>query len=365
MKFKIILFLISCTFVSLAQKNSNFNYLVWQDEFDVDGAIDTSKWFHQTKLPNGDSWYNGEIQHYTNRTDNSNVEFGVLKIRAKKETYTNQGHTKQYTSARLNSRFAFKYGRIEIKAKLPSGVGTWPAIWMLGKNIDEDGAYWDNLGFGTTPWPACGEIDIMEHWGINQNYVQSAMHTPSSHGNTINKGGQTIPTASTQFHVYALEWTEEKMVFSVDDVVHYTYNPPVKDAATWPFDSEQYLLLNLAILPDIDPNITVADLEIDYVRIYQEKPSSMENMAQNISLQAYPNPFVNQIIIEVNNISNENIPVNIFSIDGKLIKTQTVSIQNNKIILNDLDNLNKGVYLIQLVMENQVYHIRAIKNKSI
>ena len=98
----------------------------------------------------------------------------MCTIEKLKETYNNQGQTKQYTSARLNSKFAFKYGKIVCRAKLPTGIGTWPAIWTLGKNIDENGAYWDNLGFGTKSWPACGEIDIMEHWGSNQNYVQSA-----------------------------------------------------------------------------------------------------------------------------------------------------------------------------------------------
>ena len=223
--------------------------LAWSDEFNGSGGpISSVNWFHQTQLPNGSSWYNGEIQHYTNRTENSYVSNGTLKIVAKKETYTNQGRTKQYTSARLNSKYAFGYGRIEIKAKLPKGVGTWPAIWMLGKNIKEPGAYWQTKGFGTTSWPACGEVDIMEHWGSNQNYVQSAIHTPSSHGGTVNLGGQYINTATTQFHIYTIDWSEEKMVFSVDGNVHYTYNPATKNSDTWPFDAKMYLLLNIAIV---------------------------------------------------------------------------------------------------------------------
>lgn len=243
--------------------------LVWSDEFNGSGAIDTSNWFHQTQLPNGESWYNDEIQHYTNRTDNSNVSGGNLNIIAKKEVFTDQGHTKQYTSARLNSKFAFTYGRVEVRAKLPTGVGTWPAIWLLGRNVNEPGAYWETQGYGAVGWPACGEIDIMEHWGNNQNYVSSAVHTPSSSGATINYGGQTIPSASTAFHIYALEWTEEKMVFSVDDVVHYTYNPALKNADTWPFDNDQYIILNIAIQPSIDPAFTQSAMEIDYIRIYQ------------------------------------------------------------------------------------------------
>ncbi|MFT5914344.1 MAG: beta-glucanase (GH16 family), partial [Bacteroidia bacterium] len=247
-----------------------YDSLVWSDEFDVDGAINSDKWFHQTQLPQGGSWYNGEVQHYTNRTENSVVENGILKITAKKETFTDQGFTKQYTSARLNSKYAFTYGKVEIRAKLPTGVGTWPAIWTLGKNINEDGAYWDNEGFDTTPWPACGEIDIMEHWGDNQNYVTSATHTPSSFGNTFNKGAQTINTVSTAFHVYTLEWTPEKLVFSVDGMVHFTYNPSVKNASTWPFVAEQYFLLNIAIQPKISSSFTSSAMEIDYIRVYGE-----------------------------------------------------------------------------------------------
>jgi beta-glucanase (GH16 family) len=242
--------------------------LVWSDEFNGTGVVDATKWHHQTKLINGDSWFNGEIQHYTNRQANSNQNNGVLNIVAKKETFTDQNVTKQYTSARLNSKFAFKYGRVEIRAKLPTGVGTWPAIWTLGKNITETGGFWSTT-HGTTAWPACGEIDIMEHWGSNQNYVQSAMHTPSSFGNTANLGGQTIPTASSAFHVYTLDWTADKMEFSVDGVKHYTYNPSVKNSSTWPFDKEQYILLNLAIQGNIANNFVEDALVIDYIRIYQ------------------------------------------------------------------------------------------------
>ena len=117
------------------------NDLLWSDEFNGSGAIDSSNWFQQTQLPDGNNWYNGELQHYTNRQTNSFQNNGSLNLVAKKETFTDQGVTKQYTSARLNSKFAFKYGRVEVRAKLPSGVGTWPAIWMLGKNIIEPGGF--------------------------------------------------------------------------------------------------------------------------------------------------------------------------------------------------------------------------------
>jgi len=235
---------------------------------DTPSPVDESKWFHQTVLPNGNSWHNQEQQHYTNRIDNAYVSDGLLKIKAKKESFKDQGVVKQYTSARLNSKFAFTYGRVEVRAKLPKGHGTWPAIWMLSKNISEAGAYFETQGFGNQPWPDCGEIDILEHWGKKQNHAQSAVHTRSSFGNTINLGGQRVPTISSEFHIYTLDWTAEKLVFSVDGKQHYTYNPTIKNQATWPFDAPQYVLLNFAIEKVIDAGFTQATFDIDYVRIY-------------------------------------------------------------------------------------------------
>ena len=247
-----------------------FDTLVWSDEFDGERAINSEKWFHQTQLPPGGDWYGGLINHYTNREENTFLKDGFLNLVAKKESFKDQGELKEYTSARLNSKFSFTYGRVEVRAKLPTGVGTWPAIWMLSKNIDEDGAYWDLEGYGTTKWPVCGEIDMLEHWGKNQNFVQSAVHTAASYGyNTANLGGRKIEAASDQFHIYALEWSEEKIVFSVDGVVHFTYNPDVKDASTWPYTTDQYILLNIAIEPDIDPDFVQSAMVIDYVRVYQ------------------------------------------------------------------------------------------------
>jgi beta-glucanase (GH16 family) len=241
-------------------------------------AVDSEKWFHQTRLPDGNGWYNGEIQHYTNRIENAYVSDGTLKIVAIRESFTDQGRTKQFTSARLNSKYAFTYGRIDVKAKLPQGFGTWPAIWMLGKNITENGGYFQTQGFGTVGWPASGEIDIMEHWGSReQNYVSSALHTPSSAGNTVNVDGQYIATASTEFHVYSLDWNADRMIFSVDGNPHYTYAPNDKNASTWPFDADQYLLLNFAIEASIANSFNQGEMEVDYVRVYAPNASSSAN----------------------------------------------------------------------------------------
>ncbi|MCJ7759065.1 MAG: glycoside hydrolase family 16 protein [Gillisia sp.] len=231
--------------------------LVWADEFNKDGSPDNTKWGYDL---GAGGWGNNESQHYTDRAENVIVEGGSLKITAKKEAY--QGS--QYTSARMltKGKFDFKYGKVEVRAKLPKGGGTWPAIWLLGSNIS------------TVDWPNCGEVDIMEHAGNRQGIVSSAMHTPSSYGNTINKGSQTLTNVSTDFHVYAVEWTSEKMIFSVDDKVHYTYNPATKNSSTWPFDAKQFLILNVAMGGTfggaIDPAFTQSSMEIDYVRVYQQ-----------------------------------------------------------------------------------------------
>jgi beta-glucanase (GH16 family) len=273
-KIKKLVVLLLFVNISFAQVDVVYNDLVWSDEFDVNGAVNATNWFHQTQLPAGGSWFNGEVQHYTDELTNSFVNGGFLNIVAKKESYTSQGVTKQYTSARLNSKFAFKYGRVDVRAKLPIQAGTWPAIWMLGKNVNEDGAFFD-AAFGTTNWPACGEIDIMEH-GITPsqptNYIQSALHTPSSFGNTSNIGGAIANNLGTDYHVYSMNWSPYQITFLLDGVAFYTYNPAVKTPSNWPFDLEQYLLLNIAmggIAGTIDPSYTQSSMVIDYVRVYQ------------------------------------------------------------------------------------------------
>ena len=273
-KIKKLVVLLLFVNISFAQVDVVYNDLVWSDEFDVNGAVNATNWFHQTQLPAGGNWFNGEVQHYTDQLTNSFVNGGFLNIVAKKEPYTSQGFTKQYTSARLNSKFAFKYGRVDVRAKLPIQAGTWPAIWMLGKNVNEDGGFFD-AAFGTTNWPACGEIDIMEH-GITSsqptNYIQSALHTPSSFGNTSNIGGAIANNLGTDYHVYSMNWSPYQITFLLDGVAFYTYNPAVKTPSNWPFNLEQYLLLNIAmggIAGTIDPGYTESSMVIDYVRVYQ------------------------------------------------------------------------------------------------
>lgn len=333
-----------------------FNTLVWSDEFNESGTIDSEKWFQQTRpIINGQSWANGEIQHYTNRVDNSYMSNGSLKILAKKETYTNLSVTKDYTSARLNSKFAFTHGKIQIRAKMPIGVGTFPALWMLGQNIDETGGYWAAT-HGTTSWPSCGEIDIIEHWGTNQNFVQSALHNQSSSGGTVNKGGRSISDASTEFHLYTLEWNANKMIFSVDNIKHYTYNPENKNGQNWPYDAPQYLLFNVAILPEISSTFTESAMEIDYVRVYQESVASSSSfLLKEISM--YPNPINDKLTIKTEGLFQAI--GTIYSITGS--KVNSFSIEKTTQVI-DCSNLKKGVYFLKLESKTKTDTFKIIKN---
>ncbi len=315
--------------------------LVWSDEFDYNGPLDSEKWHHQTLIPNGESWYNGEIQHYTDRIENSFVSDGTLKIMAIRENYTQQGITKEFTSARLNSKFAFTYGRVEVRARLPFGVGTWPAIWTLGQNITEPGGVYYSE-YGTTPWPACGEIDIMEHWGMNQNYISSATHTPSSYGGTVNVGGRYVNNVSSEFHIYRLEWSETRLIFSVDNEVHYIYEPAVQNMETWPFDLNQYILLNVAILPDIIPTGFTQDaMEIDYVRVYQNNLNIADKPKNDFSI--YPNPST--AILHIDTMNKRPLVYRMISPLGQVLKTGRLEATNNQI---DIRDLNSGIYILEL-----------------
>lgn len=324
-----------------------YDTLVWSDEFDGTGPIDSSKWFHQTQIPAGGNWFNGELQHYTDRTDNAFLSGGFLNIVAKKETYSDQGYTKDYTSARLNSKFAFTHGRVEVRAKLPIGVGTWPAIWTLGKNINEAGAYWETQGYGTTTWPACGEIDIMEHWGNNQNFVQSATHTPSSFGNTINKGGQTISTVSSDFHVYTLVWSPERMVFSVDGVEHYVYNPEFKNASTWPFEADQYLLLNIAIEPSVTPSFTESAMQVDYIRVYQESQLSVPETSNGLDFTFSPNPVKDQLQLSFSSLISSSVELQVYDLNGRSVLTKVVAPINGTATIK-MSSLTPGFYICEV-----------------
>ncbi len=234
--------------------------LIWSDEFDIAGSPSSVNWNYD--MGNGQGgWGNNELQYYTNTSGNVIQENGNLVITAKKESVGGY----DYTSARLKTqgKFSFTYGRVEVRANLPEGRGTWPAIWMLGDNITSAG------------WPACGEIDIMEYVGYDPNIVNSAIHTTSSSGNTVNHDSFDLATAEEEFHIYAIEWSSTEIKFFVDETVHYTYSPSSYTDATWPFNENQFIILNLAIggnwggLQGVDDSIFPQQFLIDYVRVYQ------------------------------------------------------------------------------------------------
>ena len=243
--------------------------LIWSDEFDYEGSPDIDKWHHQTIAPNNGSWWNGELQHYTDRIENSSVNNGTLKIKAKKEQYEFDDSSKSYTSARLNSKFSFRYGRIDVRAKLPKGAGTWPAIWTLGANINEIGNYFGDQ-FGNVGWPACGEIDIMEQNGWNKNNVIGHLHWADNSGEYKNQGGtKSIENSYDEFHTYSLVWDSSKISILLDDNTFFS----MPNTSSNPYDNDHYLLLNIAVGGnlggDVPSNFSEEIMEIDYVRIYQ------------------------------------------------------------------------------------------------
>jgi beta-glucanase (GH16 family) len=243
--------------------------LIWSDEFNYEGSPDIDKWHHQTIAPNNGSWWNGELQHYTDRLENSSVNNGTLKIKAKKEQYEFDDSSKSYTSARLNSKFSFRYGRIDVRAKLPKGAGTWPAIWTLGANINEIGNYFGDQ-FGNVGWPACGEIDIMEQNGWNKNNVIGHLHWEDNSGQYKNQGDtKSIENSYDEFHTYSLVWDSSKISILLDDNTFFS----MANTSNNPYDNDHYLLLNIAVGGnlggDVPSNFSEEIMEIDYVRIYQ------------------------------------------------------------------------------------------------
>jgi len=230
---------------------SDFNNLVWSDEFDTDGAPDAANWNYDL---GAGGWGNQEVQTYTNDASNVVVQDGSLIIKA-----INDGGN--YTSARLKSEnlFEFNYGRVEVRAKLPGSQGTWPAIWMLGANFD------------TVGWPTCGEIDIMEQTGWDKNTVMGTCHWLDSGSSSNASYGETTTssTATSEFHNYTLEWKAETVQILIDDTLYYTLD----NSSSLPFNADFFLILNVAmggtLGGDIDPAFTTDTMEIDYVRVYQ------------------------------------------------------------------------------------------------
>jgi len=225
-----------------------YNNLVWEDDFTTAGP-DPTKWTYDL---GAGGWGNGELQTYTNSSENVVVENGSLKIKAK-------ANGAGYTSARLKSEglYEFKYGRVEIRAKLPNAQGTWPAFWMLGAD------------FPTVGWPASGEIDIMEQKGTDKTKIHGTVHYPGNSGGNGPTKSTAITNASTEFHNYTVEWSDTKIEFFLDGVSYHVFT----NDATKPFNKDYFLILNLAmggtLGGTVDPAFTEDFMEIDYVKVYQ------------------------------------------------------------------------------------------------
>lgn len=238
--------------------------LAWSDEFNYTGQPDRSKWNYEHGYLR-----NHEKQYYTHQVENARVENGHLIIEARNDSAEIDGEIRPITSGSLitKGKKEWTYGRIEVRAQLPHGRGTWPAIWMLGSNI------------GKVGWPDCGEIDIMEHVGFGPGVIHGSIHTKSY--NWI-KGTQKtatikVPDCMDQFHVYAIDWSPEKIDFYIDSSKYLTFKNEHKISAEWPFDKPCYLILNIAIGGDwggqkgIDSEIFPAKMLVDYVRVYKRK----------------------------------------------------------------------------------------------
>ncbi|MCF6403718.1 glycoside hydrolase family 16 protein [Chitinophaga filiformis] len=233
---------------------------VWADEFDYNGLPDNTRWGYDI---GGGGWGNNELEYYTNSLDNASVANGKLTITARKEVKENRN----YTSARLVTRGKgdFLYGRFEIKAKLPAGKGTWPAIWML----PTDWAYGD--------WPKSGEIDIMEHVGYDQDVIHITAHTEAYYFriNTQKTSVKKIQNASTEYHVYRMDWTPYALRGYIDDQLIFEFTNEGKGYKVWPFDKKFHLLLNIAVGGDwggaqgMDESIYPVTMDVDYVRVYK------------------------------------------------------------------------------------------------
>ncbi len=232
--------------------------LSWSDEFDYEGLPDSAKWDYETGYIRND-----ERQFYTKkRPENVRVEDDNLVIESRKDNYNDHS----YTSASLVTRgkAEWQYAKIEVRAKLPTGRGMWPAIWMLGTNIDKVG------------WPACGEIDIMENVGYDPDVVHANIHTEAyNHVKGTNKGNSMpVEAPYEQYHTYTVEWLPQKISFDIDGEQYFTFQKEADDPGVWPFDQKFYLIINAAIggswggAEGVDDSIFPQKYYVDYVRVY-------------------------------------------------------------------------------------------------
>lgn len=236
--------------------------LKWEDNFDGKGLPDEAIWSYEEGYVR-----NNELQYYTSkRPENARLENGFLILEARKDNW--QGNKITSASVHTYGKKDILYGRVEVRAQLPTGKGTWPAIWMLGNSIKNG-----------TGWPACGEIDIMENVGYDPKVIHANVHTKAyNHVKGTNKGDKIVLDEPwNNFHVYAVEWNKDKIDFFVDDVKYFTFENEGGGNEVWPFDKSHYLILNFAFgggwggQEGVDESILPQKYLIDYVKVYEKK----------------------------------------------------------------------------------------------
>ena len=334
-----IIFLVSYT----ASFSQNWQ-LIWEDDFNGN-SLDQSKWAHD--IGTGSQygmwgWGNGELQYY--QPQNTILNNGIAKIEVKEEPngiVDSWGASSYFSSSKITTKgiFDFRYGKVEARIKTIDGQGFWPAFWMLPTGGS---------------WPCDGEIDIMEQWGNNYltNSTTGAAHigtcpySQSTHFYESFSSYISSGSYADDFHTYSVIWKEDTITWYVDETELFSLNPSnywsIPSQSTWPFNAnEWYLMINLAIT-QAGPNSNTVfpnQMEIDYVRVYQENTTSIESVRENENI-IYPNPSNNYIVFKGNNLKY----IRIYNIEGSLILDKILN--QNKTI--NVEHLDSGMYLVEL-----------------
>ncbi|MBT3571116.1 family 16 glycosylhydrolase [bacterium] len=334
-----IIFLVSYT----ASFSQNWQ-LIWEDDFNGN-SLDQSKWAHD--IGTGSQygmwgWGNGELQYY--QPQNTILNNGIAKIEVKEEPngiVDSWGASSYFSSSKITTKgiFDFRYGKVEARIKTIDGQGFWPAFWMLPTGGS---------------WPCDGEIDIMEQWGNNYltNSTTGAAHigtcpySQSTHFYESFSSYISSGSYADDFHTYSVIWKEDTITWYVDETELFSLNPSsywsIPSQSAWPFNAnEWYLMINLAIT-QAGPNSNTVfpnQMEIDYVRVYQENTTSIESVRENENI-IYPNPSNNYIVFKGNNLKY----IRIYNIEGSLILDKILN--QNKTI--NVEHLDSGMYLVEL-----------------
>lgn len=306
--------------------------LVWADEFN-DATYDQTIWSPQIA---GDGFGNNELQYYTGNDKNIFTRDGNLVLKAYKETYQNRNYTsgKIWTRDKKN----IKYGKVEARFKLPTGRGTWPAIWMMPKSSVYGG------------WPNSGEIDIMEYVGYDPNKVHGTVHRGAGSGSNGDGSNIVKSGMANDFHTIIIEWEPSYIKWYLDDELFHTYSNLGLGSAFWPFDQEFYLILNFAVGGDwggaqgVDDSIWPQEFLIDYVRVYQKNGITV---VQNPDADLFSVSRLdeNSLLVTLNEFTGESASVEIVDISGKNIY-QERTVENNLLI--DISSFPKGIYMLKM-----------------